>query len=96
MICPASGYERGRLLGFDTPEMKARCPSELYRAIRATYFLKWQLLKAGKISALPRDHDRYGRRLVFVVVDGRPLSDVMIEAGMARPYAGGKRRGWCS
>ena len=96
MICPVTGYEKGRILGYDTPEMKARCPSELFKAVAAGYYLRWTLLKAGKINALPRDRDRYGRRLVFVSVDDRPMSRVMINSGLARSYSGGKRFGWCS
>ncbi len=27
--------------------------------------------------------------------DGRRLADVLIEAGLARPYDGSEREGWC-
>ncbi|MBV1868665.1 MAG: thermonuclease family protein [Marinosulfonomonas sp.] len=95
MICPLTGFEKGRILGFDTPEMKARCLSELFKAVAASYYLRWTLLKAKQINALPRDRDKYGRRLVFVNVDDRPISRVMINSGLARSYSGGQRLGWC-
>lgn len=40
--------------------------------------------------------DKYGGRILAEVhVDGRSLADMLIERGLARPYHGGKRDGWC-
>lgn len=39
---------------------------------------------------------KYGGRVVAnLVLDGRTLSSLLIKAGHGRPYAGGKRKGWC-
>lgn len=95
MICEDSGYQPGRVMGYDTPEYRAKCPSELRRAVAATYDLRWQLYKADEISVFPRGHDRYGRRLILLNLDGVPAAEVMIASGLARGYAGGKRQSWC-
>ena len=41
------------------------------------------------------DRGKYFRLVAGVMVDGRDLSDMLIGAGLARPYEGGHRRGWC-
>lgn len=96
MICPQEGYVSGRLLGFDTPEMNARCPSELTRAIAATYHLRWALWTAGEVTADPRGRDGYDRVLTMMTIDGVQAGRVMTDAGLARWYSGGPRRPWCS
>jgi endonuclease YncB( thermonuclease family) len=37
----------------------------------------------------------YFRLLAEVWVDGESLGESLIDAGYARPYAGGKKQGWC-
>jgi endonuclease YncB( thermonuclease family) len=39
--------------------------------------------------------DRYGRELRQVFVNGVDVAGVMISAGLARSYDGGKKQGWC-
>ena len=41
--------------------------------------------------------DKYARRVDAYVVmpDGRDLGQVLIAAGLARPYDQGRRTGWC-
>ncbi|WP_290897841.1 thermonuclease family protein [Hoeflea sp.] len=39
--------------------------------------------------------DRYGRTLACVYADGRDVAKALIAAGLARPYDGGRREGWC-
>jgi micrococcal nuclease len=41
------------------------------------------------------DRGKYFRILADVYVDGENLTDLLISAGHARPYDGGKREGWC-
>ena len=41
---------------------------------------------------------RTGRKdvaLATVLLDGRPLSAIMVGSGLARAYDGGRRQGWC-
>jgi len=94
--CPSRGLERARLTGFDTPEkFSPRCPSELSRAVAATWALRWMIFKAERLSIVKSGTDRYGRALVFLALDGVPVARRMIDAGHARPYSGGARESWC-
>ena len=92
--CKTGSY-RARILAYDTPELKAHCPSEFYKAIMATYYLRWQLWKARKITVKIDGVDRYHRKLVILLVDGEGMARRMVEAGLARWYDGGRRAGWC-
>jgi endonuclease YncB( thermonuclease family) len=51
----------------------------------------------GRIVALTAvEPDKYRKRIdAYVEIDGRDLGDSLIAAGLARPYAGGHRDGWC-
>ena len=95
MICPDEGNVTGRVVGYDTAEFKARCPRELGMAIAATYYLHWKLWTAKEVVAWPRNRDHYDRVLVVITLDGEGLGRTMTDAGLARWYAGGTRRGWC-
>jgi endonuclease YncB( thermonuclease family) len=96
LLCPAGGFQSGRLLGFDTPELKARCASELGKAIAATHYLRWRLWTGGRITAVTEGTDRYGRRLTRLLIDGENVARPMIASGLARPYDGGLRGSWCN
>lgn len=90
------GGEKIRVADIDAPETHpARCASEQALGDRATRRLQ-QLLNTGAVSlqAIDRDRDRYGRKLRIVLVDGRSVGDRLVDEGLARPYAGG-RRPWC-
>ena len=40
--------------------------------------------------------EKYGRALADVTLeDGTSVAELMMEAGLARPYEGGRRAGWC-
>jgi micrococcal nuclease len=96
IVCPPSGPERGRLMGFDTPELfSPRCVSELVAAERAKWVLRSKLWSAKTVRIETHGHDRYDRRLIRVYLDGRDVSGAMISGGYARPYDGGPRGGWC-
>lgn len=89
--------ERIRIADIDTPETHpARCPQEAERGEAATRRLH-ALLNQGAISleAIDRDTDRYGRKLRIVSVDGAGVGETLITEGLARPYKGGRRAGWC-
>lgn len=86
-----------RIADIDTPETHpARCPREAELGEAATRRLH-ALLNSGPVSLAPvgRDADRYGRKLRRVAVDGRGVGDTLIAEGLARPYQGGRRAGWC-
>ena len=95
--CPGAAPERARLLGFDTPEkFSPGCAAELLAAERATWALRWMLFRAADVRVSVQGRDRYGRPLAEVVLDGTRLSRQMIGMGLARPYDGGRRAGWCA
>ncbi len=97
LLCPAEGFVTARLTGFDTPEVfSPGCPGELARGLAATAWLTLALWRAGHIAEDGERRDRYGRRLVRLSLDGRDVAGAMIAAGLARPYAGGRRQGWCA
>ncbi|WP_412174861.1 thermonuclease family protein [Actibacterium sp. XHP0104] len=86
-----------RLTGFDTPEThRPRCRAEARLGHEATRYLETRL--RGARTILPKLHgtDKYRRALVELTVDGAPLADIMIDAGLAVRYDGGKRINWCA
>jgi endonuclease YncB( thermonuclease family) len=93
--CPKIGNATGRIVGFDTPEWKAKCPKELAMAAAATFHLRWQLWSAREVVSTPRGQDRYGRVLLLMSVDGALVGTGLVEAGLARWYDGGQRKSWC-
>jgi len=87
-----------RLRGVDTPESggRAKCTLERTMAARATGFTRAAIAAARSIEFEAPTWDKYGGRIdAEVWVDGQPLSERLIAAGLARPYDGGKRAGWC-
>jgi len=96
MICPGEGLVTARLLDFDTPEIfSPACLGELATGLAATLWLNVALLRAAHIAETGRGRDRYGRRLARLSLDRRNISDRIVAAGLARPYDGGRREGWC-
>ena len=57
-----------------------------------------ELLAAAKVIDLSTDGatDRYRRPLGDLVIDGVNVRETLISEGLARPYNGGYRKGWCS
>lgn len=85
-----------RLMGFDTPEtFYARCVVEMELGRKAALKLE-ELLAPGRwrIEDVGQT-DKYRRRLGRLFVGDRDVADIMVEAGLARRYAGKKRAGWC-
>ena len=95
------GTRHVRLVGLDAPEARARCPAEALGAERATAVLqRW--VNAAPFELVPRldsPTDKWGRELMTArrTVRGRAetAAEVLIEAGVARPYLGEARAGWC-
>lgn len=89
--------ESVRLIGFDTPEIfSPQCAREKDLGDRATELLRALLTAASTIDlAFEASRDRYDRRLAQVYINNQDLADLMIEAGLARAYDGGRRLSWC-
>lgn len=87
-----------RVKGIDTPESggRAKCTAELRLAHLATRYTEYAVARGRRIEFAAPVWDKYSGRIdAEVWIDGRLLSRQLIEAGLARPYDGGKRRGWC-
>ncbi len=83
-----------RLRGIDTPEMRDKDPYVKARAIDARDFTKRKLLSAEKVELKNIDRDKYFRLLADVYVDGKNLSEMLLQSGLAREYHGGKKESW--
>ena len=83
-----------RIRGIDTPEIKGKCPAEKAAALAAKARLA-ELLN-GQVQLLHVEPDKYfGRVDADVTVNGQSVAAVLIAEGLARPYTGGARQGWC-
>jgi endonuclease YncB( thermonuclease family) len=87
---------RYRLANIDSPEIgDAKCFRERERGEQA----KWEavrLVRGAATVAVRRTwrSDQYGRRIAFVSVDGKDLGQLLMDAGLARPWLGRRAR-WC-
>jgi micrococcal nuclease len=85
-----------RLRGIDAPEIFGKCAIERALAKAARDALDAQLAAAEVITLTRVEADKYGGRvLADVAVEGRTVAEVLLENGLARPYSGGARQGWC-
>ena len=83
-----------RLNTIDAPEIAGKCPEERALAIRARERLK--ALAGSTVQLVDVRRGRFARRVIArVLVEGRPVGNVLIAEGLAWPYSGGKREGWC-
>lgn len=91
-----------RLIGVDTPEKRGSrngkpipaCEKRMGQ--KATEFTQ-RLLKPGTLVTIDQVHlGKYaGRVLGNIKTASGDLGQLLISAKLARPYAGGKRQGWC-
>lgn len=87
-----------RVRGIDTPETggRAKCAAERKLASRATDFTRDAVRRGRQVEFAAPSWDKYGGRIdADVWIDGTSLARQLIDAGLARAYDGGKRRGWC-
>lgn len=90
------GGEKVRIAGIDAPETHPpRCDHEAQLGDAATEKLR-ALLNSGAVTmtSIDRDRDVYGRLLRNVQVDGADVGEAMVNAGVAREWAG-HREPWC-
>jgi micrococcal nuclease len=96
ILCPATGIERARLVGYDAPELfSPKCMGELVAAQQAKWALRGLLLGTAQLRLERAGTDRYDRRLVTIYLGPVPLARKMIHGGYGRSYSGGARDGWC-
>lgn len=84
-----------RVLGIDAPEIRGKCESEKKIARQAKQFTVAMLRKGKQIILQDIQRGKYFRILANVSIDGVDLGKQLIQAGLARPYDGGRRQGWC-
>jgi micrococcal nuclease len=84
-----------RLAGIDAPELRGGCPAERLLAEAARDFLA--AMTGTALAFRDLRYDKYGGRLLARVETerGEDLAAALIAAGLARPYAGKRRAGWC-
>ena len=87
---------RVRVNGIDTPEIKGKCEKEIYEAQQARDMVADILKDAKKITLNNMKRGKYFRISADVIVDGENLADILIQAGLAIEYNGGKKsHKWC-
>lgn len=83
-----------RVRGIDTPEIKGKCVAEKEAAIKARERLRSLLI--SDVVVYDVELDKYAGRVdANVVADGKDVAAILIAEGLARPYTGGARKGWC-
>jgi endonuclease YncB( thermonuclease family) len=87
---------RVRLRDVDAAELKARCAREYFKAVAARAGLQ-RLLAEGGVRIFNISPDKYPGRVDASVSTRRTpdVSAALLQAGLARPYDGGHRDGWC-
>ena len=87
-----------RVLGVDTPEKapRAKCEKEAELGKKATEFTKKVVTEAKVIDVQLKSWDKYGGRVLGnITLDGKDLTKLLIDAGLARAYFGEKKSDWC-
>ena len=85
-----------RVNGIDTPEIKGNCEKEKYDAKQAKEMVADILKNAEQIILKNIERGKYFRIAANILVDGEDLGDMLIEAGVAVKYDGGKKsHKWC-
>lgn len=85
--------EKFRLAAIDAPEMNGKCPAERTLALRSRDRLA-ALLSRGGLDVRREGHDRYGRTLARVQIDGIDVGATLVSERLARPWYG-HREPWC-
>jgi micrococcal nuclease len=85
-----------RVNGIDTPEIRGQCEKEKYDAKQAKKMVEDILKDAEQITLENMERGKYFRIAADVMVDEENLADLLINAGMAVKYDGGKKnKNWC-
>lgn len=85
-----------RIRGIDAPEMKSRCEAEREAALQAREVLTGLVSQRTVSISNIGSAKYYGRVLADVATeDGNAVAEMLLEQKLVRPYAGGKRQGWC-
>jgi micrococcal nuclease len=81
--------ERVRIAGIDTPESRTRDLEEKKFGLASKERLKQLLGKTAVVRTMkPDSKEKFGRILGDFIVDGKSVSEILIEEGYAVPYQG--------
>ncbi len=86
-----------RLSNVDTPNVKrwANCEKEASLGNEAKKYVE-DLIKNSKNQEIKiSGYDKYGRWLGQIYLDGKSISESLIETKLAKKYFGGKKESWC-
>ena len=83
-----------RLAGIDTPEISSTDPHIKALALKARAFAGNAIKNGNRILLTNLRRDKYFRILADLTIDGISLSEMLLDAGLARPYHGGKKPDW--
>lgn len=83
-----------RINGIDTPEMRDKRPAVKALARQAKQFTVQRLREGHQVVLRNMKRGKYFRIVADVYVDGSSLADELLQAGLAKPYDGGKKTKW--
>lgn len=83
-----------RVNGIDTPEMRGSSPEIKALALQAKQLVSDTLFGAERITLKHIKRGKYFRVVADVECDGKGLAEILIEAGLAKPYDGGTKEPW--
>lgn len=86
------GGEKMRLEDIDAPEVRGRCKAERHLARLST--LRLADLLASPFTVEVTGRDRYERALVIARRAGESVGAILVDEGLAEPWAG-RRGDWC-
>ena len=86
-----------RVRHIDTPEVKGKLPCEKDTARIAKRLIENLLKNSKRIDLEDVGKDKYFRILANVIVDGKPLKDILLKNSLAYAYEGGtkEKQNWC-
>lgn len=86
-----------RVRHIDTPEIRGKLPCEKDAARTAKRLIENVLKNAKRIDLTEVDKDKYFRILANVVVDGKPIKDILLKNNLAYAYEGKTKAklNWC-
>jgi len=83
-----------RVAGIDCPEMRDKRQSIKDLARQAKQYTVKRLREGKEIKLVNMRRGKYFRIVADVIIDGKNLSQELIEAGLAKPYDGGTKEKW--
>lgn len=83
-----------RIAGVDCPEMKDKRQNIKNLARQAKQYTVKRLREGKEIKLVNMRRGKYFRIVADVIIDGKSLSQELIDNGLAKPYGGGTKEKW--